>query len=91
MGYNYTKFISDFLHAMDNKTEGHSLRKWLTVGFFWLVLFLCLKYTNSENLDIIIGILTGLISALIITYSVSNIQEKKLDIKKLDEEPDHEN
>jgi FtsH-binding integral membrane protein len=84
MGYKINKFISDFLHAMDNKSAGHSLRKWLSVGFFWLVVLLCLIYTDNDNLTIIIGILTGMISALIITYSVSNIQEKK--IEHLDDE-----
>lgn len=79
------KFFSDFFNGLNNKPGGHSLRKLLAVGFFWLTSFLCIEYTNSENLSTVIGILCGMITSLIITYSVSNLKEMKI---KKDEDPD---
>lgn len=73
------QFLRSFFNAMDNRTEGHSLRKWLAVGFFWLTSVLCLRFTDKDNLVIIIGILTGMIVTLVITYSVTNLKDKKLD------------
>lgn len=73
------KFFIDFFEAMNNKKSGHSLRKWLAVGFFWLVAECVFKFTTSENLAVVLGILTGMITALVITYTAGNIQEKKID------------
>ena len=75
---NTLQFIADFFNALSNKSNGHSLRKWLAVGFFWLTFKLSLEHTNSENLVIVLGIHVGMISTLIITYTVSNHQEKLL-------------
>lgn len=72
------KFLADFFEAMNNKKSGHSLRKWLAVGFFWLMADLSLQYTTSENLTIVLGIHAGMITSLVITYSVANHAEQKL-------------
>jgi hypothetical protein len=73
------KFITDFFDAMNNKKSGHSLRKWLAVGFYWIMLTLSLRYTDQANLVPVLGIHGGLITALVITYTAGNIQEKKID------------
>jgi hypothetical protein len=72
------KFFEDFFNGLNNKPGGHSLRKLLAVGFFWLTAALCLKYTDSSNLSTVVGILCGMITSLIITYSVSNIKQMKI-------------
>lgn len=72
------KFFGDFFEAMNNKKSGHSLRKWLAVGFFWLMATVCLRYTTSENLDVVLTILAGMITSLVITYSVGNYAHQKL-------------
>ena len=76
---NY-KFLFDFLGAMNNKDSGHSLRKWLAVGFYWIMWLLSLEYTTPENLVPVLAIHAGMITALIITYTAGNIQEKKLSL-----------
>jgi hypothetical protein len=73
------EFLKGFFSATDNKPGGQSLRKWLAIGFFWLTCTLCIEYTTSENLVTVVGILTAMITSLVVTYSVSNYQEKKLD------------
>lgn len=84
------KFVSGFFAAMNNKPEGHSLRKWLAVGFFWLTAVCVFRYTDSSNVVLVLGVLTGMITALIITYSVSNHHQMKLEksIDKPKEEPE---
>lgn len=72
------EFIKNFFEALNNKPGGHSLRKWMAIGFFWLTCTLSIRYTDSNNLVTVIGILCGMITSLIITYSVSNYHEKKL-------------
>lgn len=83
------KFIKDFLGALNNNPGSQSLRKLLAVGFFWLTAALCIRYTDRDNLVMIVGILTAMITTLVVTYSVSNIQEQKLakksDFPKSDE------
>lgn len=76
------KFFVDFFNGLNNKPEGHSLRKLLAVGFFWLTAALCIEYTTESNLSIIVGILTGMITTLVVTYSVSNYKEQKLTKKE---------
>jgi hypothetical protein len=71
-------FFLDFFEAMNNKKSGHSLRKWLAVGFFWIMADLSIQYTTSDNLAVVLGIHAGMITSLIITYSVANHAEKKL-------------
>lgn len=72
-------FLKGFFGATDNKPGGQSLRKWLAIGFFWLTASLSVKYTDKDNLVSVITVHTAMITALIITYSASNYQEKKLD------------
>lgn len=74
------KFFADFFGGLNNKPGGHSLRKLLAVGFFWLTAALCIRYTDNSNLVAIITILCSMITSLVITYSVSNYREKKLEI-----------
>lgn len=69
-------FIQDFLRALDNRPGGHSMRKWLAVGFFWLTAVVTLRYTDSNNVTVVLGILTGMITALVITYTVGNSKSK---------------
>lgn len=78
------KFLADFFEALTNKKSGHSLRKWLAVGFFWLTADVTIRYTNESNLAMVLGILTGMITALVITYTVGNHQDQKLN-KPIDE------
>lgn len=82
------KFFADFFRAMDNGKGGSSLRKWLAVGFFWLTVKVTLQYTNESNLAVVLGILTGMITALIITYSVANIKEKGMEQAKSPASPE---
>lgn len=72
-------FLKGFFGATDNKPGGQSLRKWLAIGFFWLTSTLCAEYTDKDNLVSVITVLTAMITALIITYTAGNIQEKKID------------
>lgn len=73
------KFFSDFFDALNNKPGGHSLRKWLAVGFFWLTATLCIRYTDATNVIAVITILCSMITSLVITYSVSNYKEKQIE------------
>jgi hypothetical protein len=73
------KFLTDFLDAMNNKKSGHSLRKWLAVGFYWIMATLSFRYTDQANLVPVLGIHGGLITALVITYTAGNIQERKIE------------
>lgn len=72
-------FLKGFFGATDNRPGGQSLRKWLAIGFFWLICSLCVKYTDKDNLVSVITVLAGMIVSLIITYTAGNLQEKKLD------------
>lgn len=76
------KFLSDFFKAMSTENGGHSLRKWLAVGFFWLVSVCVFRYTNTDNVVLVLAALTAMITALVITYSVSNHQANKLEANK---------
>lgn len=76
------KFLADFFRAMDNGKGGSSLRKWLAVGFFWLTAKVTIQYTSTDNLAVVLGILTGMIVSLVITYTVGNIKEKGMDQSK---------
>lgn len=72
------EFIRNFFKALNNKSEGHSLRKWLAIGFFWVICEAVLRYTTVENLVSVITVLSGMITTLIVTYTVGNYHEKKL-------------
>jgi hypothetical protein len=71
-------FLSDFFEAMNNKKSGHSLRKWLAVGFWWIMAILSFEFTTSENLVVVLGIHGGMLTSLIITYSVTGHATDKL-------------
>lgn len=82
----FYKFIRNFFKALNNTPEGHSLRKWLSVGFFWLISILVLRYTDNNNLVSIVTVLCGMITTLIVTYSISNYKEKQLNSQSSKEE-----
>lgn len=71
------EFIRNFFKALNNRPGGHSLRKLLAVGFFWLIAIIVLRYTDTTNAVAMAGVLSGMITTLIVTYSVSNYQERK--------------
>lgn len=73
------EFIRNFFKALNNKSEGHSLRKWLAIGFFWLTGTLVIRYTDNNNLVSVITVLCSMITTLIVTYTVGNYHEKKLE------------
>lgn len=75
------KFFSDFFNGMNNKKEGHSLKKWLTVGFFWLIVHLCEKNTTPENLEYIITALLTALLTLAGVYTYNNLKNKKMDLE----------
>ena len=76
------EFIRNFFKALNNRPGGHSLRKWLSIGVFWILGIVCIEYTDANNLVSIATVLSALITSLVITNTVGNIQEKKVD--KLD-------
>lgn len=67
-------FIKNFLSGLNNSRLGHSLKKWLAVGTFWLMFIVVLKYTTSENLFEIVGTL----ATLIVTLMGVNVYDKKI-------------
>lgn len=69
---NIYNFFKNFFDAMNNKKEGHSLRKWLAVGFFWLIAVIVYRYTDQNNAVEMVLVLSGMITSLIITYTVGN-------------------
>jgi len=77
------EFFKNFFLAMNNKTEGHSLKKWLAVGFFWLVAECVFRYTDDKNVEGVLIILTSMITALVITNAVQVTQTAKKDKKDL--------
>lgn len=67
-------FIKNFLSGLSNSHLGHSLKKWLAVGTFWLMVIVVIKYTTSENLFEIVGTL----ATLILTLMGVNVYDKKV-------------
>lgn len=63
-GFQLPKFLQDFLHAMNNSKFGHSLKKWMAVGVFWLIAHIVEKNTTPDNLIPVLGILGGLLATL---------------------------
>jgi hypothetical protein len=72
------KFIVDFLEALSNNNKGHSLKKLLAVGFFWLSAICVFRYTDKDNVEVVLAILTSMITALVITNTVSKYKVDKL-------------
>jgi hypothetical protein len=82
------KFVHDFLAGMSNERGGHSMKKWLAVGFFWLTCIICIRFTTDSNVTYVIGILTATILALMGINQLGKQSMKKLDG---DDEPKDEN
>lgn len=73
-------FIAEFFDAMNTRRTGQSLRKWLAVGFFWLMAKLALEHTTNDTLVSVLTVLASMITALIITYSITgNAGSKRSD------------
>lgn len=47
--------------------------------FFWIFAELVIRLTTPENLTAVLTIIASMITALVITYTAGNIQEKKID------------
>jgi len=73
------KFLTDFFEAMNNKQTGHSLRKWLAVGFYWIMFKISMQFTTPENVVMVLGVHGGMVTALIITYTVGNNAQQKIE------------
>ena len=76
-------FFVEFFEAMNTRNTGQSLRKWLAVGFFWNMYLLTMKFGTKDNVVAILGIDAGMITALVITYSVTSHKAKKPDSSDL--------
>lgn len=76
------QFIQSFFKSMENSPEGHSLRKWLSVGCFWLIVFLTVRNTTSENLEWVLWILSPTMLAFAGLYTWGNIKEKQIKNEK---------
>ena len=68
------EFGKGFLKAMNNELAGHSLKKWLAVGIFWLIVESVLRFGTSTNLEGVLVILSG----LILTLMGLNVADKKV-------------
>lgn len=75
-------FFKNFFLALNNKQEGHSLKKWLSVGFFWLVAICVFRYTDKDNVEGVLVILTSMITALVITNTAEVAALKKKENQK---------
>jgi hypothetical protein len=73
------EFIRNFFKALNNKAGGHSLRKWLSIGVFWVLSVICIRYTDVNNAVSMATVLAGLIVSLIVTNTVGNHYDKKLE------------
>lgn len=91
------EFVRNFFKALNNRPGGHSLRKWLAIGVFWILVEISIRYTDPNNAVSMATVLAGLITTLTITNTVGNHYDKKVEqLNKLtnaatgDEEPkDH--
>ena len=77
------KFLTSFLNAMNNTVVGHSLKKWLAVGIFWIILIITIKYTNTTNLE---GVLI-ILASLLLTLMGLNVADKKIKQPKVTPDP----
>lgn len=73
------KFLRDFLSAMDNSPIGQSLKKWLAVGFFWIITVVTIENTSKENL---LEVLVTLCSTLTLLLGIEHVFKYK--VKKLE-------
>jgi len=72
------EFIRNFFKALNNRPGGHSLRKWLAIGVFWILGEICIRYTDSSNAVSMATVLSSLITTLMITNTVGNHYDKKI-------------
>lgn len=78
MDHKDTNFFQNISRSLDNFAGGYSLRKLLAVGFFGLAAYVTIRYTDKDNMVAVLTILTGMVTALAVTYTVGNHHEKKL-------------
>jgi len=83
------KFFRDFLDAMNNEPGGHALKKWISVGFFWLIVIVVLLYTNDSNLEGVLTILAGACTLFSGINSHYKYKNRQLDEKKTSEESEN--
>ena len=74
----FIEFVVDFLKMMNNSPEGHSLRKWMVVGFFALIFKVTDDYTTSENLEWVLFILSSTMLTFEGLYTWANMKEKQI-------------
>lgn len=73
------EFIRNFFKALNNRPGGHSLRKWLSIGVFWILAEICIRYTDPNNAVSMATVLSGLITTLMITNTVGNHYATKIE------------
>jgi len=73
------EFIRNFFKALNNKPGGHSLRKWLSIGIFWVIAEIAIRYTDVNNAVSMVTVLSALITSLVITNTVGNHYDKKVE------------
>ena len=71
------KFAKDFFGALDNLPGGHSLKKWLAVGMYWLVWYVTMTFTNEHNVIEVMLIHSGNMLILAGVYTYSNLKKEK--------------
>ena len=79
------EFIRNFFKALNNRPGGHSLRKWLAIGIFWVLAEISIRYTDSSNAVAMATVLSSLITTLMITNTVGNHYDKKLNTSTTDD------
>jgi hypothetical protein len=78
-------FMKNFFSGLSNNHLGHSLKKWLAIGTFWLMCVVVIRYKTSENLFGTIGTL----STLIVTLMGINVLDKKTNGTPQKEDPNN--
>jgi len=72
-------FVRNFFKALNNKPGGHSLRKWLSIGVFWVLAEVAIRFTDNNNAVTMATVLSGLIVSLVVTNTVGNHYDKKVE------------
>lgn len=63
-------FINNFLGALRDLPGSMSVKKLIAILVALVYAISSLRFTNSENLAVVLGVHAGLITALIITHAV---------------------
>ncbi len=79
------EFGNNFLSALTNSKSGHSLKKWLAIGTFWLMCKVVLDHTNDDNLVTVAGILSGLIVTLMGINQAGKYFSRKAEVTPTEE------